>query len=621
MTLKFEKVILHNFLSYGHAEIDLSGRSYCQVKGINRCPKDNAASNGAGKSSLISAICWALTGQTIQGISKDIKNIYVSENSCYVTLIFKVDDDEYEITRFKEPSSNLRIILNGEDKSGKGIKESELILGNYLPDLTMNLIGSVILIGQGMPNKFTSNTPSGRKEVLESLSKSDYMISDIKSRIETRQQILSEQFRQKENELISISSKLSIYNTQLEASRTNLAEAMKPVNFDEEISQLETLYKADKTEYDNAKGELDNIEKEVETINGSLLTATTKKQELIEAANKEYNKVSGEYQEQINNLTVEKGALEAEITRVKNIKDVCPTCGRPFEGVVKPDISKQEERVEEIKRLLTTLNEDKAKVYENYKGVLNSIETSHTESVSGFNQRLTELRESKGKVNTTLSTKNTDYLNHKGAYDKKVAEKENYINNLNKLKGTVAELEKTVGELTESQKNELEVKNNIQKHLDVVKKMSTLASRDFRGHLLSNVIEYINNRSKKYSKTVFNTDEFDFSLNGNNLDISYCGKPLESLSGGEQQKANIIIQFAIRDMLKQFLGFNSNILCLDEIFDNLDSLSTTSILNLISEELTDIESIFIISHHDDLEIPYDSELIIEKGADGISKVM
>ena len=72
MRINFKKVVLHNFLSYGHSEIDLTNRSYCMVSGINRCPKDNAVSNGSGKSSWISAICWALTGETIQGITKDI---------------------------------------------------------------------------------------------------------------------------------------------------------------------------------------------------------------------------------------------------------------------------------------------------------------------------------------------------------------------------------------------------------------------------------------------------------------------------------------------------------------------------------------------------------------------
>ena len=67
MKIKFEKVVLHNFLSFGDAELTLSDRGYSVVKGVNNNPKDSAISNGSGKSSIWSAISYALTGETIQG--------------------------------------------------------------------------------------------------------------------------------------------------------------------------------------------------------------------------------------------------------------------------------------------------------------------------------------------------------------------------------------------------------------------------------------------------------------------------------------------------------------------------------------------------------------------------
>ena len=48
--LQFNKVLLHNFCSYGHAEIDLTGKGFCLVSGRNNFKKDNAVSNGSGKS-------------------------------------------------------------------------------------------------------------------------------------------------------------------------------------------------------------------------------------------------------------------------------------------------------------------------------------------------------------------------------------------------------------------------------------------------------------------------------------------------------------------------------------------------------------------------------------------
>ena len=80
----------------------------------------------------------------------------------------------------------MKIIRNGEDVSGKGIRDSEKLLSEYLPDLTSSFLGSVIILGQGLPQRFSNNTPSGRKDVLEKLSKSDFMIEDLKQKVSDR---------------------------------------------------------------------------------------------------------------------------------------------------------------------------------------------------------------------------------------------------------------------------------------------------------------------------------------------------------------------------------------------------------------------------------------------------
>ena len=65
LQLNFKKITLHNFGSYHDTEIDLQNKGFCLVSGTNNCPKDNASSNGSGKSFIWSGICYALTGETI----------------------------------------------------------------------------------------------------------------------------------------------------------------------------------------------------------------------------------------------------------------------------------------------------------------------------------------------------------------------------------------------------------------------------------------------------------------------------------------------------------------------------------------------------------------------------
>ena len=157
---------------------------------------------------------------------------------------------------------------------------------------------------------------------------------------------------------------------------------------------------------------------------------------------------------------------------------------------------------------------------------------------------------------------------------------------------------------------------------EVVSKMNTIVKRDFRGFLLKNIIDFINIKAKEYASQIFGCDEIDFELDGNDINISFSGKDYSNLSGGEKQRVDLIVQFAIRSFMCNFLQFSSNILVLDEITDALDSESCDRVINFITNELKDIESVFIISHHSDtLEIPCDSELIIEKDNLGVSHVV
>ncbi|MBP5468356.1 MAG: AAA family ATPase [Candidatus Riflebacteria bacterium] len=98
--LDFEKLVIHNFGSYGHTELDLKDRGFCLVSGQNNFKKDNALSNGSGKSFIWSAICFTITGETLTGLHTNLKNINIEDdNTCYTKLTFKVNNDEYEIIR------------------------------------------------------------------------------------------------------------------------------------------------------------------------------------------------------------------------------------------------------------------------------------------------------------------------------------------------------------------------------------------------------------------------------------------------------------------------------------------------------------------------------------------
>ena len=189
------------------------------------------------------------------------------------------------------------------------------------------------------------------------------------------------------------------------------------------------------------------------------------------------------------------------------------------------------------------------------------------------------------------------------------------------LKNEIENTKKCISDNTDKINDLRLTVDDISARLEIISKMNTLVKRDFRGYLLSNIIQFISTKSKYYSNKVFGTDKLDFKLDGNNILISYDNKEYELLSGGEKQKVDVIIQLSIRDMLCKYLGFSSNIIVLDEITDSLYSKGCQNIFNLISSELGDVESIYIISHHtDELNIPCDDTITIIKDNNKISRI-
>lgn len=619
MNIKFKKLIIHNFLSYGHAEIDLNDRGYCLVSGKNNFKADNTISNGSGKSSWISAIHYALTGETCQGVKSDLKNIYVDENSCYVDLTFDVDNISFKVVRYNKPKSDLKVYVNNEDKSGKGIRESEDILKSYLPDLNKNTISSVILLGQGLPNKLSSFTPSGRKECIEQLSKSDFMLEDIKSRITDRLNLLNKEISLSKESVLKIDVENSAYQKSIDDIQNRLQE-LSAEKYDEDIKETSDRL---------TKVKEDILTKE--SIKNTLILSINDTSKTVELANNVKNNLTNVYNidreellQSLSSLNTKKELFEKQLFDIRNIKDKCPTCGRPYDNVHKPDSKPIEDQLNIINEDISSLNKKivdrKIRFETEVKDSL--LKSFNVSDVSDLNVNLR-------KYNTELSLNENSLKSlqlEESSLSKNLARLESSKQNINSMienylvdKTKYEDLIKNNNLLKDKESNKL---NELESHYSVVKKMETLVKRDFRGYLISNIIEFIDARAKEYCQYMFNSDNFEFKLDGNEIAIMYENKPFESLSGGEKQKVDLIIQFSLRDTMSTYLNFSSNILCLDEIFDNLDSKGVQNVINLISNKLNDIESIFIISHHsDELNIPRDCELDIVKNSKGISEVV
>lgn len=619
--IQFKKITVHNFGSYAHAALDLQNKGFCLVSGQNNYLPDNALSNGVGKSLCFSAICYALTGETVSGIKSGLRNINIDENDCWVELEFSYNKDSYVITRTLAPKTDMKIIKNDIDISGKGIRESEKKLSEVLPEITKDLITSTIIMGQGNVNRFSSFSPSGRKELLEKLTKSDFMIEDLKTRICARQTELSTKIREYEDSLIANNTQLNISNNKLAALRKEYAERAMP-DFTAILGQLSA-------EQEVLAGQLTGLNADCLALDTKLQEASNELVLLTEAKAAEnaeelamYNQKYSELSVEKNTLTMKRNSLLTEIKKLKAITDTCPTCGQKLPNIQKPSTTQQETEVQQLDEALRLNTENFNKTNAIHQQYLVEIEDRHRQKLDSANEnaanvrtQLKTKREQEGQLKYQLD-------NVQSQINKQLYDQQHWTQYTSKLEADIAAYERDVASIINIVNITTNAKNELLEHLAVVKKMDTLVKRDFRGYLLTNIIAYLDKKAKEYCMIVFGTSELSLSLNGNALDITYCGKMFDLLSGGEKQRVDLILQLAIRDMLITYLDLNANILVLDEITDFLDKKSCKAVMSLLENALQTVESVFIISHHDEaLEIVSDSSVKIVKNTHGISELL
>lgn len=622
MNIQFKRIQIENFMSIGTADLHLDNLGFTLVSGVNNNPDDFARSNGSGKSSILEAIVWCLTGDTMRG-NKSIVNNYGNDGAM-VLLSFDINQDSYILMRTKDHSihkTTLKICVNNEDRSGKGIRDSEKLLSSYLPDLTASLIGSVIVLGQGLPTRFTNNTPSGRKEVLEKLCKTDFMIQDLKDGITARKAALSDQLRDIEDRLLQTRTRVEGIESNISVANNAIEKLLQPVDYDKLIGDLSSTIQSVEQELNTTENQLNNLLANKDKIEDVLTEKSSQSTSILSELATQWVPIVNDNQLALMTVTNQLHSAEAEYHRLSSVKDVCPTCGQKLQGVEIVDLTDLIQRIEELKKQVfqatSTLKQSQHE-YQNAQDDATSKLQTEMEATRAI------LKEISAEC-TTLIQKEKSLRNNLNdqllAKSKIEDERSLHQTKLKEARESLAQYDKLKEAYNKDILYFITEKDNLEVHLGVINKFNTIVTRDFRGYLLSNVIAFIDQTAKRFSKRIFETELIDFKLDGNNISISYNGKEYEALSGGERQKVDLIVQFSIREMLCKHLGFSTNIIALDEIFDNLDDIGCSKVIDLISNDLEDVSSIFIITHHGaELSIPCDNEIIVVKEADGVSHI-
>ena len=557
----FEKIRWKNFLSTGNvfSEVDLKGSPSTLIVG----------SNGAGKSTMLDAICFVLFKKPFRKISQSQLINAVNEKEMLVSIEFKIGSTHWQVNRGVKPNI-FEIFRDGTALNQESNqRDQQTWLEQSVLKLNYKSFTQVVILGSSTFIPFMQLTAPNRREVIEDLLDIK-VFSTMNDILKGRAKGLRDSITQATYDLDLIKEKVEIQQRFIEDIKANQKKQR-----DAKSTDIHTL----QTEVDVLE---DNIIKAAETVDllqneaDSIGDVTSKLNEL---------KV---YQSKFND---KKKTLNKEMKFYEE-NDRCPTCSQ-------------------------TITESSKK--SNQKGISDQLSAIESATVD-LKQKLEEIKEQvslkEGKIKEIRDiqsniSSDTKEIRWKKKSIKKIQEEidtpqtDNLKREQNNLKSLVKEgLE---GEIA------LKETKKVKENFDVCS--SLLKDTGIKSQIIKKYLPIMNQLINKYLNELdfyvsFDLDEnFEETIKSRFRDeFSYA-----SFSEGEKMRIDLALLFTWRTIAKMKNSANTNLLILDEIFDSSLDIAGTYDFMKILRSFNDSTNVFIISHKTDvLQDKFDRILKVEK---------
>lgn len=573
--LIFKTISIRNMLSFGNVEsiIDLDGQGTVEVTGQNL---DKGGSNGAGKTTIINALCYALYNKPFDNISLQrlINSTNATKNTqMEVRLIFEKDGIEYDIYRARGEEYRIEVRRDGEDITpGKGVYETD--------DMILDIIGisyelfTKTIIFSGNSPAFLELPINNQRLQIEELFKIT-MLSD-------KAKLLKEKIKSTEADIKIAEAVVKQQEVAIELHKKHVREAAGRVERWEETRLEEiadinvTLAKIAEVDFEGEQSLHD--EKNQLSQRGAYLAA-----KLLPA------------RKDRSILTADVSRLMKEQEHLEEAK--CPYCTQAFADAPSKLIG-----------IIAALEEKGARLLEVEDTVaeLETEEDARKDRLGEVNKLIkhTDLNELiDARTNSTMLRKKAEDLAiannpHTEAYEKLIAEG---CDNVDTSK--VDKLRRRVD------------------HQQFLLKLLTDKNSFLRRRIINKSIPFLNARLNFYTNALGlpHVVKFDADMS---CTVAEFGRELDfgNLSAGEKKRVNTSMALAFRDVLHH-LHAKTNLLMIDELDGALDVQGIDLIVKVLKEKSrAEDMSVFIISHHPSIQGRLDRDLRIVK-ENGFSSVV
>ena len=544
----FKTLRWKNFLSTGNnwSELDFLNDKTTLVVGHN----------GAGKSTMLDALAYALFGKAHRNIKNAQLVNSINKKGTLVEVTFNVAGSDFKIIRGQKPAIfeiwKGDVMLNQDSHA----KEYQKILEQNILKLNHKSFHQIVVLGSSSFIPFMQLSANYRKDVIEDLLDIG-VFSKMNGLLKEKTSTLRENIK-------DITHKIEILSTKMDSQKKYIKD----------IENLNNQQKNEKANLINQhREEIKTLQEENKNFGDSVI-------ELEQPANDRHNQINQE----IVDSQQRQANINAEIKRlVKDTKffesnDTCPSCSQPISEEMRRD------RVDNAKGTARVLSDS-------LKSIVSKLKQDQ-ETLTSCQEQLDRIREWQNQIYSN----NQSIDNFQKAIDRIQKEMED-------SKGDVDAEITALTEMQTEHSNDVESKLKLNEQFQYNQVIATmLKDTGIKTKIIKQYLPVINKLCNQFLQILdfyvhFELDEaFVETIRSRHRDqFTY-----DSFSEGEKQRIDLALLFTWRQVAKMKNSVATNLLILDETFDSsLDHEGVDNLMKIIYA-LGDDTNVFVISHKGDV---------------------
>ena len=513
--------------------------------------------NGAGKSTILDALSFALYGKPFRNINKPQLLNSMTQKNLVVECEFMVGSKHFRVKRGIKPAI-FEIYQNGEMiNQNSSARDYQEYLEKSILKLSFKSFGQIVILGSANYLPFMQLPAHSRREVIEDLL-------DIQI-FTTMNNLLKEKILANKSAITDTDYQIDLVENKIELTLKHI-NSLK-INNDHLIRQKEEMI-------EEVNGLVCQAERDIAIQSGYLAVKSAKVADSEKISSKRTKLIELESQ-----LETKIRSLKKEITFYHD-NDSCPTCRQGIDHNFKDSvIDDRESKQQEVTDALAKIEEE----------------------INTINQRVNEIAEVNKEI-TIINTKITELNSDIRSWNNSIRTLEAEIDNLEKNTTIIDESNEDLSVLNKQLGVQQKYKEELTNERQVIEVAGVLLKDSgIKTKIIKQYVPIMNKLINKYLAAMDFFVQFELDENFNEKiksrfrdEFSYA-----SFSEGEKMRIDLALMFTWRAIAKLRNSASTNLLLMDEVFDSSLDVGGTEEFMKILEGLTQDTNTFVISHKGD----------------------